>query len=101
MITGCKDGLGFTKTKTGVGSPASHDAIIQCGSFATNAGSTGTINFGENFSSNDYFVIISPLTYDVNGAGSVVPTASGTKNVSGCETVGAASSTYAYSAIGI
>ena len=87
-------------TSVNVGSPTTFGGVIQAGSFDTAAGSGGTILFGKPFANADYFVTISPLTLDVDGAGSVVPTASGTKSTSGCAAVGAASATYAYIAVG-
>ena len=82
-----------------LGSIARAGLLIQAGSVATGAGSGGTIVFAKQFISNDYLVLLSPDNF-VAGAGSVVPYASGTKNRSGCEMVGAASTVYQYAAVG-
>ncbi len=83
-----------------LGSPTLYRAFVQAGSFATSAGSAATVLFGKQFSTADYAIAISPLNFYA-GAGSVAPYASGTRNVSGCEAVGAASTSYDYVAVGI
>lgn len=82
-----------------LGSTRRFGAFIQAGSVATAAGSGGTIEFGVQFANTGYWLTLSPANF-VTGAGSVVPYVSGTRNRSGCEIVGAASTTYEFIAIG-
>jgi hypothetical protein len=80
-----------------VGSPASYSAKVQAGVVTTAGGSGGTIEFGTQFASTAYHV-----AFSVSGAASaILPTVSGAKNVSGCEVIGAASTTYDYIAAGV
>lgn len=83
-----------------LGSPTLYRAFVQAGSFATSAGSAATVLFGKQFATADYAIAISPLNFYA-GAGSIAAYASGTRNVSGCEAVGAASASYDYVAVGI
>lgn len=82
-----------------VGSPSTFGAFTQAGSTTTSAGATGSILFGKNFSTNSYYIALSPLGF-ANGAGSTVPYVSGVQTVSGVAITGAASAVYSYIAIG-
>jgi len=79
------------------GSPASYGIKIQVGTVATSAGSEGTIEFGTQFTNGNYIVT---LTAGSDNSGKA-PYVSGARNVSGCEIVGEASTTYNYIAAGL
>jgi hypothetical protein len=80
-----------------LGSPSTFGMFVQAGSIATPAGSEVTLVFGTQFSSNAYNIAFGT---EGNGASATLPTVSGTKNVSGCEVIGDASTTYAFVAVG-
>jgi len=90
-----------TLTSSNVNASASvaYGATVQAGSIATSAGSAATVLFGQNFAGS-YFMTLSPQNF-VAGVGSVSAFSSGTRNVSGCEIVGAASTTYDWVAVGL
>jgi len=78
---------------------STYGAFVQAGSVVTDAASGGTIEFAHNFADVNYIVTLTPQNYTA-GAGAAVPYVSGTRNVSGCEIVGAASTVYDYIAVG-
>ena len=83
-------------TSVSVGSPASFGGRVAAGVVTTAGGSGGTIKFGQQMPSTTYSV-----AFGVSGADMTeTPTVSGAKNVSGCEVIGAASTTYYYVAAG-
>lgn len=82
-----------------IGSPQRYNTSFQAGSSVTSAGSLGFTTFGKVFPSTEYYITLSPRNF-VDGAGSVVPYASGVYATSGVNFVGAASTAYNWIAIG-
>lgn len=95
-----RDSLGRIRSAVRSHAGSDYGLFVQAGSVATAAGSGGTIEFVESFASANYLLTLTPHNF-ANGAGSVVPFVSGTRNTSGCEVVGAASTVYNYVAVGL
>ena len=75
--------------------------VLQTGSVVTSAGSLAFIAFGQPMPNTNYYVVASttnPAAGD--GTGSTCPAVSGTRSTSGVSLIGAASSRYAWMAIG-
>jgi len=80
----------------GIGSPSTYGNIIQAGNVTTGAGSSGTIEFGNQFANTSWYGILTGGSETTGNQAYI----SGTRNISGAEIVGEASITYDYLAIG-
>ena len=95
------------------GSPGLFGNIIQAGSIATGAGSTGTATFRTNYATANSYVVFMTLQSGIGVAGNTTPgaigstiawtsgTANNGRNTSGINIVGQASTTYDYLVVGI
>lgn len=100
-----RDGLGFEETTVYLESGAytrdtgTYTGVFRIGNLTTSAASGATITFVQPFRAGSYAIFFSPAA--VNADPAVPAFTSGALRASGCEVIGAASTSYNWLAVGL